>query len=92
MYPVLVYNLSVIFTIAPFDLLQRVSVPVQVSNSDDLSSYEVVEPVDRAGVDEAVSNPEPCLHYLLDFSLHLQEKGDQSRLRMASYGCEGIIR
>lgn len=48
-----------------------VCVPVQMSNSDDLSSYIVVESVHRAGVDEAVSNPESSLHNLLDLSLDL---------------------
>lgn len=47
------------------------SVPVQVSNGDDLSSDIVVESVDRAGVNEAVSHPKPGLYHLLDLSQHL---------------------
>ena len=47
------------------------SLPVQVCYGDDLSSYKVVESVDRAGVDETVSYPDPCLHHLLDLPLDL---------------------
>lgn len=45
--------------------------PVQVSDGDYLSSDEVVEPVDGAGVDEAVSHPQTCLYDLLDLTLDL---------------------
>lgn len=48
--------------------------PVQVSNSDDLSSYIIVETVHRAGIDEAVSYPESSLHNLLDLALDLDIK------------------
>lgn len=40
-------------------------------NCDNLSSNVIVESVYRAGVDEAVSNPEPSLDNLLDLSLDL---------------------
>ena len=49
-----------------------------MSDSDDLSSHKVVEPVDRAGVDEAVSHPQSCLYHLLDLSLDLQEQRETS--------------
>lgn len=45
-----------------------------MSNSDDLSSYIVVESVHRAGINEAVSNPESSLHNLLDLALDLDIK------------------
>lgn len=51
--------------------VKPVFVPVQVSNSDYLSSHIVVESVYRASVNETVPNPEPCLHDLLDLSLDL---------------------
>lgn len=54
--------------------LQSVFVPVEVSNSDNLSAYIVVQSVHRAGVDEAVSYPESSLHNLLDLSLDLDIK------------------
>lgn len=42
-----------------------------MSDSDNLSSYIVVESVHRACVDEAVTNPESRLYNLLNLSLHL---------------------
>lgn len=48
-----------------------VFVPVKVSDSDNLSSYIIVESVHRAGVDEAVPYPQPSLYNLLDLSLDL---------------------
>merc|ERR1719419_1482122 len=53
-------------------LTQQVHCSVQVSNSDNLSSYIVVESVDRAGVDETVSDPESSFHDFLDLSLDLE--------------------
>lgn len=47
-------------------------VPVQVGNGDYLSSNKVVQSVDGTGVDEAVSNPQPCLHDLLNFTQDLE--------------------
>lgn len=47
-------------------LLYTCTVPVEVSNGDDLSSNIVVESVERAGEDEAVSHPNPRLHHLWD--------------------------
>ena len=43
-----------------------------MGNGDYLSSHKVVQSVDRAGVDEAVSNPQPCLHNLLNFTQDLE--------------------
>lgn len=44
-----------------------------MSDSDNLSSDIVVEPVHRAGIDEAVTNPESRFHNLLNLSLHLKD-------------------
>lgn len=46
-------------------------IPVQVSNSYDLSSNIVVESVHGAGIDEAVSDPQTCLYNLLDLTQYL---------------------
>lgn len=51
-----------------------------MSNSDDLSSYIVVESVHRAGVDEAVSYPESSLHNLLDLPLDLDIKNKDTKV------------
>ena len=50
------------------------AVPVQVSDGDNLSPHKVVESVDRAGVDEAVSHPQTCLHHFLDLPLDLEDQ------------------
>lgn len=47
--------------------------PVKMSNSDNLSSNIVVEPVHRAGVDETITNPESRFYNLLNLSLHLKD-------------------
>lgn len=49
-------------------------VPVEVSNGDDLSSDIVVESVERAGEDEAVSHPNPRLHHLWDLPQDLMSR------------------
>lgn len=51
-----------------------------MSDGDNLSPHKVVESVDRAGVDEAVSHPQTCLHHFLDLPLDLE---DQNRHKMA---------
>lgn len=51
-----------------------VSLLVHVSNGDYLSSYIIAESVNRAGVDEAVSHPNPCLYHLLDLPQHLTSR------------------
>ena len=51
------------------------TVPVQVGYGDDLSPDVVVESVDGAGVDEAVSHPDARLHHLLDLPKHLPGVG-----------------
>lgn len=53
--------------------------PVQVSDGDDLSSDIVVQSVKRAGVDEAVSHPNPRLHHLRDLPQHLGSRKKQER-------------
>lgn len=58
--------------------VKPVFVPVQVSNSDYLSSYIVVESVNRASVNETVPNPESSLHNLLDLSLDLDMDNKQT--------------
>ena len=58
-------------------------IPVQVSNRDDLPAHVVVEPVDRVGVDEAVSHPGPRLHHLLDLPQHLQPQVQRQSQRVA---------
>ena len=47
--------------------------PVEMGNGDDLPPNVVVESVDGISVDEAVSNPQSCLHNLLDFTYVLKE-------------------
>lgn len=44
-----------------------------MSNSDNLSSNIVVEPVHRAGIDETVTDPESRFYNLLNLSLHLKD-------------------
>lgn len=68
--------------------VERVS-PVQVSNSDDLSSHIVVQSVSGAGVDEAVTYPEARPHSLWDLPQHLVSsgirKGRSNNIKMPLY-------
>lgn len=50
------------------------SLPVHVSNGDYLSSYIIVESVNRVGVDEAVSHPNACLYHLFNLPQHLASR------------------
>lgn len=58
-----------------------VFVPVKVSDSDNLSSYVIVESVHRAGVDEAIPYPQPSLYNLLDLSLDLDIRNKDTEVR-----------
>ncbi len=61
-----------------FQIQGNLTVPVQVSNCDNLSSNKVVESVDWAGVYETVSHPQTSLYHFLDLSqdLHTQTHSD----------------
>lgn len=52
-----------------------------MSNGDYLSSYIIAESVNRAGVDEAVSHPNPCLYHLLDLPQHLTSRKKRTDIK-----------
>ncbi len=79
-----------------FQIQGNLTAPVQVSNSDNLSSNKVVESVDWAGVYETVSHPQTSLYHFLDLSQDLQHTNTLRPLftiliQHLLYDCEWFI-